>query len=106
MRVLINDHGSDTFTLDIQRELTFSLGYLRAHTEPCSQRSSNSLNEGPVLSAKQAPQPGTLLASRYESSFQSLRLRAIEVPQNDSSSAGERGRTEEERVRKKRAEWP
>lgn len=46
MRVLINYHGSYTFTLDIQQELTFSLGYLRAHTEPCSQRSSNSLNEG------------------------------------------------------------
>lgn len=53
MQVLINYHGSYTFTLDIQRELTFSLGYLRAHTEPCSQRSSNSLNEWPVLSAEQ-----------------------------------------------------
>lgn len=58
-----------------------------------------------MLSGKQAPQSEALVASRYESSFQSLRSRAIEVLQNDSSSAGERGRTEEERVGKKQAEW-
>ncbi|KAK1893002.1 Peptidyl-prolyl cis-trans isomerase FKBP62, partial [Dissostichus eleginoides] len=40
-----------------------------------------------------------------ESSFQSLYLRAIEFLQDDCSSARERRRTAEGRVRKKQAEW-